>query len=213
MLNSFVLISIDMFDRWQEDCVKDDIAILVLEDGLWTVKDGEAVHYIKQQSCVCDSKVNCAALFSPFIVTCHLFQINNHCKKCNACAYAFLCDCMQDAKAGISYEHVHACLMYAREGLFDEEVPIVTDTVENRDDGALIPEQSDGQEDDTAVFDKNKEMLQEFECVNAGLRSKLVSLSKIQHIRVQDHLRKMIDLLKDMDALTTAELALHRPFH
>ncbi|WKY11320.1 hypothetical protein Q1695_003129 [Nippostrongylus brasiliensis] len=87
-------------------------AVQVLGEGRWCITDASGTHHIKQSICICDEK------------------INNHCKKCSACAYAFSCDCAHDSMSGVSCAHIHAALLHGSAGLFrddlqvDEDVPI-----------------------------------------------------------------------------------------
>ncbi|VDL76280.1 unnamed protein product [Nippostrongylus brasiliensis] len=47
-------------------------------------------------------------------------KINNHCKKCKACPYAFTCDCEHDAMSRVSCAHIHAELIHGSGGLLGD---------------------------------------------------------------------------------------------
>ncbi|KAF8363609.1 hypothetical protein PRIPAC_90532, partial [Pristionchus pacificus] len=77
-------------------------------------------------------------------------MLNNHCTRCLACPYSWVCQCQDTRKAGVLCKHVHACLIYGGALQGDEDaldkhcpgdpqqalVPISTDQPERAADDA-----------------------------------------------------------------------------
>ncbi|VDP17620.1 unnamed protein product [Heligmosomoides polygyrus] len=154
----------------------DSEAVMVVEEGRWALKDKKGVHTVKQTYCICEP------------------TMNNHCLRCQACAYAFMCDCVHDATSGISCAHVHAAIVQKPEGLLAEmveDLPVAAEVeVNGAEDYALAcPEDSirDPSSDlklpssSTEIVDDNKKLLVESESIMAAIGTQLVNMSKMPH--------------------------------
>ncbi|KAK6022781.1 hypothetical protein OSTOST_11509 [Ostertagia ostertagi] len=82
----------------------------------------------------------------------------------------------------------------------------ITTTTDNSGDGAMYVDETPPQNErlyqsraTTDILDTNKELLQEYESVSAGLRLKMISLSNVAHEGAQQQMKNFIEMLKNMD--------------
>ncbi|VDO91604.1 unnamed protein product [Heligmosomoides polygyrus] len=183
-------------------------AVEVLGEGWWRLTDSKGIHHIRQYTCICDEKHN------------------NHCKRCNACAYAFSCDCVNDALSGVSCPHIHAILMHAPGGLLrdnldvDEELPICNEVEVVTSNTSDPCDSLDGGKENaysvvekpvaSSILDKNKEILNELETVGilffARLEHAITSL--LQYIvDIRSHFIQLLNVPDDEATQSLKHLA------